>query len=150
MRTQTQDSCKSLAQLRAEVGKFCKICALEGVNEPLTHLKGPGSKTLCRKHQLALSEYGEFGRIDRPHTFHREWKCPECGYTPLTDPRISDVQDEMDKRRIARILMHGDHGTRRTDGGNDSEQNINCLCYVCHAKKTVLNKDYLKRNTKVS
>ncbi len=144
MRTTHQDRCKSQAQLKAEVGKTCQICETLGVTEPLTHMTGPGSRKLCRTHQLLLREYGQLGRLDRPHTFHRSWECSECGYNPLTDPRLADVHDEMEKRRIGRILMHGDHEVRRTDGGNDSKQNIKSLCYVCHAKKTVLNKDYLK------
>ena len=86
------------------------------------------------------------GRADRPHTFHRKWECSDCGYQPLEDPRLADITDEMQKRRVARILMHGDHNTtRKADGGDDSADNIRSQCVVCHAKKTVLNKDYLAR-----
>jgi hypothetical protein len=85
------------------------------------------------------------GRIDRPHTFHRDWICSECGYNVLEDPRLADIEDEMTKRRVGRVLMHGDHhGERRADGGDDSAENIKCLCVVCHARKTILNEDYKK------
>lgn len=95
-------------------------------------------------------EYGGMGRIDRPHTFHRDWVCSECGYNALEDPRLQDIEDEMVKRRVARVLMHGDHNiTRRADGGDDSAGNVKCLCVVCHAKKTVINEDY-KKNKKSS
>jgi 5-methylcytosine-specific restriction endonuclease McrA len=40
--------------------------------------------------------------------------------------------------------MHGDHQERQADGGDDTAANIRSLCYVCHAKKTVLNEDYRK------
>jgi len=46
--------------------------------------------------------------------------------------------------------MHGDHnGLRKADGGDDSEENVKALCYVCHAKKTILNEDYKKNLEKV-
>ena len=108
-------------------------------------MEGPGSEVLCREHQLKQREYGGMGRIDRPHTFHRDWICSECGYNVLEDPRLADIEDEMTKRRVGRVLMHGDHhGERRADGGDDSAENIKCLCVVCHAKKTILNEDYKK------
>jgi hypothetical protein len=108
-------------------------------------MRGPGSDSLCRGHQIFQREYGEMGRLDRPHSFHRNWECSECGYNPLEDTRLADITDEMEKRRVARVLMHGDHnGVRKADGGDDSAENVKCLCVVCHAKKTILNKDYRK------
>jgi 5-methylcytosine-specific restriction endonuclease McrA len=90
-------------------------------------------------------EYGGMGRIDRIHTFHRDWVCDECGYNALEDPRLADITDEMTKRRVARVLMHGDHQNRQADGGDNSKANIRSLCFVCHAKKTILNEDYLSK-----
>jgi hypothetical protein len=112
-------------------------------------MQGPGSGVLCREHQLQQREYGGMGRIDRPHTFYRKWTCSCCGYNPLEDARLADVEDEMVKRRIGRVLMHGDHIERQSDGGADTEENIQSLCYVCHAKKTVINEDYKKPGLRV-
>jgi hypothetical protein len=140
MRNPSHDKMKSPAQLSKDLGK---TCCIPGCGQPLTHMDGPGSDSLCREHQLYQREYGGMGRLDRPHTFHRTWCCSECGYNALEDPRLADIEDEMIKRRVARVLMHGDHhGERRADGGDDSAQNVKSLCFVCHAKKTVLNEDY--------
>ena len=40
--------------------------------------------------------------------------------------------------------MHGDHVDTRSSGGSDLAENISGLCVICHAKKTILNKDYLR------
>jgi hypothetical protein len=142
MRNKIYDKMKSPSQLTTDLGK---ACCIPGCNNTLTHMEGPGSEVLCREHQLKQREYGGMGRIDRPHTFHRDWICSECGYNVLEDPRLADIEDEMTKRRVGRVLMHGDHhGERRADGGDDSAENIKCLCVVCHAKKTILNEDYKK------
>lgn len=133
------DKPKSLAQIEKELGKTCKSCS-----NPLTNMQGEGSSTLCREHQLKLVSYGGMGRIDRPHTFHRSWICTECGYDVLADPRLTDIDDEMTKRRVARSVMHGDHVDTRSSGGSDLAENISGLCVICHAKKTILNKDYLR------
>jgi hypothetical protein len=144
MRNWQYDKLKTYQQLSESVGKCCIV---PGCGENLTTMQGPGQDVLCREHQKMQREYGGMGRIDRPHTFHRDWICSECGYNSLEDPRLSDIMDEMIKRRVARVLMHGDHNTtRRADGGDDSANNVKCLCYVCHAKKTVLNEDYRKNS----
>lgn len=142
-RTAHVDKLKSLSIIRKQIeGNL--TCQIPGCTELLTHMKGPGEDTLCREHQLKQREYGGMGRIDRPHSFHRKWHCVECGYNALEDPRLSDVEDEVIKHRIARILMHGDHQQRQADGGDDTAENVRSLCYVCHAKKTVINEDYRK------
>jgi 5-methylcytosine-specific restriction endonuclease McrA len=141
MRELKWDQPKSLSQLKKEQGK---VCSVPGCGKPLTHMQGPGSGVLCRDHQVQQREYGGLGRYDRPHTFHRKWVCDECGTNVLEDPRLADIEDEIVKRRVARILMHGDHQERQADGGDDTAANIRSLCYVCHAKKTVLNEDYRK------
>jgi hypothetical protein len=141
MRELKWDQPKSLSQLKKEQGK---VCSVPGCGKPLTHMQGPGSGVLCRDHQVQQREYGGLGRYDRPHTFHRKWVCDECGTNVLEDPRLADIEDEIVKRRVARILMHGDHQERQADGGDDTAVNIRSLCYVCHAKKTVLNEDYRK------
>ena len=142
MRLTKYDKMKTGAQMEKEIGHTCSI---PGCGKSLTHMQGPGSEVLCREHQLYQREYGGMGRIDRPHTFHRTWECSECGTNVLEDPRLADIDDEDVKRRVARVLMHGDHhGERRADGGDDTKENIKSLCFVCHAKKTILNEDYRK------
>lgn len=136
------DKPKSMADLRVAMSTKCCV---DGCENHLTTYKGPGQDVLCRTHQINLREYGGMGRLDRLHTFHRDWVCSECGYDSLADPRLADITDEMVKRRVARVLMHGDHnGERKADGGDDSAENVKCLCFVCHAKKTILNEDYKK------
>lgn len=142
MRLTQYDKMKSPSQLEKELDH---ICSIPGCGKGLTHMQGPGSEVLCREHQLYQREYGGMGRIDRPHTFHRTWVCSECGTNVLEDPRLADITDEDIKRRVARVLMHGDHhGERRADGGDDTKENIRSLCFVCHAKKTIINEDYKK------
>jgi hypothetical protein len=144
MRDGVYDKFKSTRQLRADHGKTCSI---PGCDHLLTAFRGPGSDCLCRAHQLAQTEYGGLGKIARPHTFHRnsDFSCDECGWHILDDPRLAGIADEMDKRQVARILLHGDHNkTRRADGGDDTAANIKSLCVICHAKKTVLNRDNRK------
>jgi 5-methylcytosine-specific restriction endonuclease McrA len=136
------DELKSMSQMIKEADK---VCFLKDCGQPLTPFKGEGSSVLCRVHQLDLVERGGMGRIDRPHTFYRSWICDECNTDILQDPRLKDIEDEMMKRRIGRVLMHGDHNkVRKADGGEDTSENIRSLCYVCHAKKTMMNEDYKK------
>lgn len=144
MRKPIYDTFKNRSQLRADQGKTCTI---DGCDNPITAFRGPGSDCLCREHQIDQVEYGGMGKIARPHTFHRKWVCSECGWDILSDPRLADVQNEETKRRIARILSHGDHHLeRKADGGDDSATNVRPLCVVCHAKKTALNEDWRRSN----
>lgn len=147
MRTASQDTRKSASVIREQVEKGL-TCKIKGCNNPLTHFNGPGKDSCCRKHQVNQREYGGTGRLDRPHTFHRGWVCVECGLDVLELPQLQDITDEMVKRRVARMLIHGDHQILASDGGDDSEQNVRCLCVICHAKKTILNKDYLNNRAK--
>jgi len=147
IRSRDNDKMKSPAVLEKHFGR---TCMLEDCDLPVSHKEGPGSNVLCRPHQLQQREYGGVGRIDRPWTFYRKWHCDECGYAPLEDPRFADVTDETVLRRIARTLIHADHHhTRRADGGGDTEKNIKSLCFACHAKKTIINEDYLKNKGKL-
>lgn len=144
------DKPKSLAQIRKELGHTCSI---PGCGKPLTNMQGPGSSRLCREHQLAQIEYGGPGRMDRPHTFHREWICAECG---------KDVSVEVDKKypglresdpdkffRLCRNRIIGDHKIRQADGGDDTKENIQSLCLDCNSDKTIINEDY-KRGKNVN
>lgn len=142
-RSAADDQRKSAAVIKRQI-KLGLTCCVEGCNQPISQMSGPGSDVLCRDHQLKQREYGGMGRYDRPHTFHRDWVCVECGYNVLEDHRLADITDEVVKRRVARVLMHGDHHERQADGGSDSALNVRSLCFVCHAKKTVINEDYRK------
>ena len=144
IRLPSEDKRKSPAVRKKQILENL-TCSLEKCNNPISEYTGLNSNTLCRKHMLEQREYGKWGRKDRPHTFHRKFECDDCGYKPLEDPRLESITNEYTKRQVARILMHGDHNTRQADGGDDSADNIRCLCYVCHAKKTILEEDYKKR-----
>ena len=145
MRNKSYDIVKTPTQINTDMGKSCKV---GGCDNHVTAMQGPGQRSLCREHQLQQREYGGMGRVDRPHTFHRDWVCIVCNYNALDDPRLQDIDDEMTKRRVARTIMHGDHSNiRKADGGSDNADNIDSLCTVCHAKKTILNQDNLRRNT---
>lgn len=132
---------KTEAMISRDMGRVCKV---DGCGSHVSYMQGPGMSILCRDHQLMQREYGGQGRADRLWTFHRTWDCAECGYNSLEDPRLQDIEDEMTKRRVARVLMHGDHIVRKADGGDNSAGNIRSLCFVCHAKKTILSEDYKK------
>ena len=142
-RSPTEDKRKPISALKRQVDrKLC--CQLEGCDEPLSMFTGPGGNRLCRRHQLEQTCYGGLGRVDRPHTFHRKWICDDCGFNPLEDhPTVRAIENEAERYRVARSLMHGDHQIRKSDGGSDAEDNIRCLCIVCHHVKTILNEDYL-------
>ena len=142
IRNPKYDLPKTTAQLKKDKDATCIVCG-----EAVSHYQGPGSGVLCREHQIEQREYGGMGRIDRPHTFHRKWTCDCCGRNVLEEPQLQDVENEFLKRRIARVLMHGDHHhERKSEGGSDGAENVKSLCYVCHAKKTILNEDFLNPN----
>ena len=145
MRNFIWDQMKGMSQLKKDLGK---VCSIPGCGKPLTHMQGPGSDTLCRDHQLGQVEYGGPGKISRPHTFHRQWVCSECG---------KDVSVEVDKKypglresdpdkffRLCRNRIIGDHIIRRADGGDDTKENVQSLCLDCNSDKTIINEDFRK------
>lgn len=143
MRNFIWDKPKSLAQIRKELGKGCSIC-----RKPLTNMKGPGSNKLCREHQLSEVRYGGYGKLSRPHTFHRSDICQCCGQNVNEDPRWEKSQlffgislSEEQKNEIKRRYNHGDHDFRKADGGDDSKENTNAFCSFCHWVKTVIRND---------
>jgi hypothetical protein len=124
------------------------ICCLEDCDSLLTIYEGPGSNSLCRKHQLDQIEYNGYGRYDRPHTFYRSDVCDCCGQNINDDPRwekaqtfFSKILTEEQKHEVKRRYNHGDHDYRKADGGNDSAENTNAFCSFCHWVKTVINND---------
>jgi hypothetical protein len=145
MRDMIWDQPKSIGQMKKELGK---VCSVPGCGKPLTHMQGPGSGVLCRDHQLQQREYGGYGRIDRPHTFHRADTCSCCGQDINNDPRWEKAQaffgivlSEEQKHEIKRRYNHGDHDFRKADGGDDSADNTNAYCTFCHWVKTVIHDD---------
>jgi hypothetical protein len=149
MREFKWDKPKSLAQIRKELGKGCVICS-----KPLTNMLGPGSNRLCREHQLEEISYGGYGKLSKPHTFHRSDTCQCCGQNINEDSRWEKAQSffgvdltEAQKNEVKRRYNHGDHNFRKADGGNDSEENTNAFCSFCHWVKTVIFNDGRKSNS---
>lgn len=151
IRKPEDDGRKTLSQIK-EQRAAGKICIIDDCNNPLTTYKGPGDKHLCREHQVQQREYGGMGRVDRLHSFSRDWCCTWCGYSPKDDPWFDEQQwdDELHKIRAMRSTLIGDHTERKVEGGSDSKENVQTLCRVCDAKKTVLNKDYQKMSVIIS
>ena len=148
LRDPDKDNLKSNAVIKEQV-RHERTCLLEDCNEPISVYDGPGSNTLCRKHQLECVEYGGMGKADRPYTFYRNWTCTNCGYDPREDGlRFGHVENEYDKIRAMRGVMHGDHIKLKSHGGTDTEDNINTLCVLCHMAKTYTEKDYLGKKKK--
>lgn len=146
-RNPDKDKLKSHSILKEQVKKNL-TCCIDGCNEPISSFEGPGCDVLCRTHQLQGIEYGGYGRIDRPHTFHRSDICVCCGQDINEDPRWEKAQiffnrtlTEDEKHEIKRRYNHGDHNYRKADGGDNSEDNTNAFCSFCHWVKTVINND---------
>jgi len=135
------DEHKSIDECR-NILKNNMLCSIPGCNEQLTMFEGVGSNSLCREHQLKDTDCGGMGRLDRPHTYHRDWICTGCGYDVREDPRIKAITDPILKDRAMRMYMHGDHIVRRADGGDDSADIINALCTMCHNIKTATEEDW--------
>lgn len=123
-------------------------CTLPDCNKFLTAYQGPGSDTLCRNHQKEQAEYGGYGKINRPHSFHRNDVCNCCGQNIEDDPRwlkaetfFGIVLSDKQRNEIKRRYNHGDHEHRKSDGGDDTSDNTNPYCSFCHWVKTVINND---------
>lgn len=147
-RLASKDSLKSQAVLKEQV-RLKLTCCIDGCKESISIFDGPGSDVLCRAHQIQGIEYGGYGNISSPHTFHREDVCSCCGQDINDDPRWAKAQtffgvvlDEAQKHEIKRRYNHGDHnGERKADGGDDSAENIAAMCSFCHWVKTAVKKD---------
>lgn len=143
LRNPDNDKAKSNAQYLKET-RVNATCMLEDCNQPLSGYEGPGSKILCREHQLECVEYGGMGKPERPHTFYRGWVCECCGYDPRKDDlRFGHITDEFHKLRAMRGVMHGDHIVLKSRGGSNTKDNIQTSCVLCHMAKTYSEKDYL-------
>lgn len=141
---------KSARQIREQIAKGL-TCSIDGCNDPLTQHTGPGSDSYCRKHQRNHRDVGGYGKPGRNHTFHRSNVCECCGKDIDDDPRWELCEkmfgplDEKQLHEVRRRNMHSDHGgidgTRKADGGDDSEANTMTLCSFCHWYKTVAYND---------
>ena len=145
MRTSIYDTFKNRSQLRTD---HDKTCGIEGCDNSITMFKGPGSDKLCREQQLQQREYGGAGRLDRPHTFHRNCVCDNCGKNVKEEvtnkfPDLEEADPDL-FNRLWRNRIIGDHIIRQADGGNDSAENIQSLCLDCNSDKTIVNQDYRK------
>ena len=143
IRNRSQDKQKSKAVLEIQFNAAI-TCKLEDCDNLLSQFEGPGSACLCRDHQLQCVEYGGMGKPERPHTFYRNWICECCGYDPREDPTILEIEDPFHQLQAMRMVMHGDHIERKSDGGADTAKNIQTLCSRCHMIKTAKEKDYQK------
>jgi hypothetical protein len=136
---------KGRAQLKKEHGM---VCAIEGCGKPLTSMRGPGSRKYCVDHQQQDHRLGGLGNSARPHTFHREGICDECGTDVMADVRAKHPGlEESDPDMFLRVVRNriiGDHQIRRADGGGNNKENVRSLCIVCNADKTILSGDSRK------
>ena len=153
LRDPSKDKLKSSAVLKEQY-RTAPTCMLEDCDNEISMYDGPGSNILCREHQLECVEYGGMGKPSRPHTFYRNWVCEDCGYDPREDPYYANVEefdDEFHHVSCMRSMMEGDHGITQSQGRQDeslsihTEENITTRCCMCHRKKTMKNKDYLRK-----
>lgn len=146
-RVPLDDKKKSISIIRRQI-EHRLICSIDKCDNPLSVYEGPGSNSLCRQHQLKSIEYNGTGRLDRPHTFHRKFVCDHCGtdVTELVQAKYPGLKekDPIMFNRLCRNRMIGDHIIRQSDGGDDSEENLQSLCLDCNSDKTILNEDYRK------
>ena len=153
LRDPKKDKLKSNGVLR-EQHFIGHTCMLEDCSNVISVFDGPGSNILCRDHQLMCVEYGGMGKPERPHTFYRNWICEGCGYDPREDPDFADVEEfdgEFHRLSCMRAMMEGDHGVTQSEGRQDetivvdTKENITTRCCMCHRKKTMKNKEYLRK-----
>jgi len=152
-RNHSEDRRKSARKLREQF-EANLICSIPECGKPLTTYQGPHETKLCRDHQVMLREYGGMARMDRPYTFHKEMSCDCCGYNPFQDPWFDNPpvpwDNEEHKQRAMRAMLVVDHIVRQADGGKDTKENSQTFCHNCNSKKSMNNKDYLRRTLDMS
>lgn len=118
----------------------CEVCGTPG----LTLYEGPGQDKLCRTCQLKEVSYEEgLGYLGRPWTFHRVWRCQKCGYDPRQDIRLFRPGYTPEKQKaLWSSQLIGDHIQARKHGGDDSAENIQTLCWICNAAKSMDHDDW--------
>jgi len=118
-------------------------CRSKGCKQLLTPFEGPGSDKYCREHQLKLMDYGGLAKVSKEHSFSRKEFCEVCGWEPASDPRISSIEDPVVKNMVIRSVLDVDH----IDGDhfNNDPKNHQTACKICHAIKTMVNRDFLRK-----
>ena len=124
-------------------------CTLPGCTEHLTLYKGPGSRLLCRTHQLRLREYGGPGRLDRKWSFWKKDYCEECGHNPKHNTQLAHL-DEPLRSTLANMMLHVDHVNaagkdKYSNADVNHRDNLRTLCMECHMIKTLLDGDHWKQ-----
>lgn len=135
-----QDQLKIERFIKEQREMLCRACGHQG----LTIYQGPGQDGLCRDCQLKDAEYEwGLGYHGRWHTYHRSWECEMCQYDPRQDVRLlkKDWTPQKQKALWSSQLI-GDHIIPRKSGGVDTPENIQTLCWVCNAVKSMENNDW--------
>jgi hypothetical protein len=134
-----KDPLKSTAEILKALTIKCHC------GKPLTKYKGPGEQQCCRECQKNLKEYGGTGVIGVKHSHGKLRCCAKCGYTPELDPEniAAANGDALHLNTIMRGCLEVDH----IDGDhwNEKPENKQTLCVLCHRKKTMGQKDYLRK-----
>ena len=123
-------------------------CNLPGCEEPLTEYKGPGSRYLCRSHQLMQREYGGHGRLDRPYTFWKKEYCEECGHSPMKHNKKIKELPQPYRQILGMMMLHVDHlevggkGKYQQQNYINHPNNLKTLCQECHMLKTYTSGDH--------
>jgi len=127
---------------------FNTSCTLPGCTDHLTVYKGPGSNSLCRKHQLMQREYGGHGRLDRPYTFWKKEYCEDCGHSPMKHNKQIKALPQPYRQILGMMMLHVDHlavgGKSKYAKGHgvNHPSNLKTLCQECHMLKTYTSGDH--------
>lgn len=123
-------------------------CCLSGCDNHLTSFKGPGSNSLCRKHQLMQRDYGGHGRLDRPYTFWKKDHCEDCGHSPTKHNKKIKALPQPYRQILGMMMLHVDHlsvgrKSKYTRGHDiNHPDNLKTLCQECHMLKTYTSGDH--------
>jgi 5-methylcytosine-specific restriction endonuclease McrA len=139
---------KKLIKPISKIMDTARKCKIPGCGNDITVFTGVCSDSLCDFHLSKDQSRGGMGRLNKPHTYHREFICDICGVDFREHDSIRDIQDEELKNRLLRAIMVGDHIKRRVDGGDDSKENIQSLCRNCDSIKTILHEDYRSKTAR--
>ena len=123
-------------------------CTLPGCENHLTLYKGPGTRLLCREHQLRMREYGGPGRLDRKWSFWKKDYCEECGHDPRNNVQLAHL-DEPLRNTLANMMLHVDHVNaigkdKYSNTDANHRDNLRTLCMECHMIKTLVDGDHWK------
>lgn len=139
-RNPRKDKMKSEELILLQENVSCSVCGTKG----LTLYHGPGQDELCRSCQLKEVSYEQgMGYLSRPSTFHRRWNCDHCGYDPRQDVRLHKPNWSSEKQKaLWTSQLIGDHILAKKSGGSNLPENIQTLCWVCNAVKSMEHDDW--------